>query len=231
VKKLKVAYNPSAVVFTSIEWKKYFLIILFYIILNLLLHFIINLVLDSSLNYELNPEVTLDEATSLKFALAACLLAPIIEELIFRLPLVVNKFNLMVSNGFLIYLFSSKYLIGEVYEASLINLLCLFFSFSIPIILYSLDRITNQIVNFLKNHFSLFFYTLLILFGFLHILKYDNATMYLYIFSPIIVLPYILMAYVSSYFRLKYGILFSILFHIINNLPPILILFIYKLIS
>ena len=97
------------------------------------------------------------------------LLYPIVEELIFRLPLRYYKFNLVLSFSILISLLVFKRLISNVYLAITLSLI-LYFSLSLLFRKDSLFLI--KIINFFILKFRVVFYFQALLFGFLHLTNY-----------------------------------------------------------
>lgn len=101
-----------------------------------------------------------DELSPIMIIIAAVVLAPVFEELIFRAPL---------------------------------TLFCRF-----------------------KNDFEYFFYGFALVFGYMHIANYElNGTIWL--LSPILVAPQILLGLLLGYIRVNIGLVYSILFHAVYN--------------
>ena len=147
--------------------------------------------------------------------LKATLMFPIIEELIFRLPLKISKINLATSFSLIIFLVLNKWYFSNIY-------LALSFSFVLFLLLYIsissessfLDRLT---LSFTK-HFWRFFYFQALIFGFLHLTNYIVDIRYFYLF-PFIVISYISKGCLFGYLRIRftYGIYLCIASHILVN--------------
>jgi hypothetical protein len=143
------------------------------------------------------------------------LMFPIIEELIFRLPLKISKINLATSFSLIIFLVLNKWYFSNIY-------LALSFSFVLFLLLYIsissessfLDRLT---LSFTK-HFWRFFYFQALIFGFLHLTNYIVDIRYFYLF-PFIVISYISKGCLFGYLRIRftYGIYLCIASHILVN--------------
>ena len=64
--------------------------------------------------------------------------------------------------------------------------------------------------------FRVAFYTIAIIFGFIHITNYEISTNVL-LLSPILVLPQILLGFYLGFIRIRFGLLWSIALHAIYN--------------
>ena len=149
------------------------------------------------------------------------LIGPLIEEIIFRLPLRLNKKYLSISTIFAILiligggLFSIKLNTTDAYIkfGMLFSSLATIYFFPINII----NKIKFQ-------YYHYYFYFITILFGMIHIGNFENSIPMKYIwFIPILILPQIIMAIFFGYIRLKNGILWSITMHSLTNLPAVVI--------
>ena len=143
------------------------------------------------------------------------LLYPIVEELIFRLPLRYSKFNLVLSFSILISLLVFKRLISNVYLAITLSLI-LYFSLSLLFRKDSLFLI--KIINFFILKFRVVFYFQALLFGFLHLANYNITFKYFYLF-PLFIMNYIFTGFFWGYLRVRYsnGIYLCIASHIFIN--------------
>jgi hypothetical protein len=148
--------------------------------------------------------------TSIELLLLTALYGPIKEELTFRLALKFSKWNLIIAaSGIGITLCR---IIGLEYINSFIA------SLGIGVFFYFfLNTIRIEILSKFWSKNKLFiFYTLLIIFSFLHLRNYVITTELL-LFSPIIVFPRILSGILYSYLRFNSGIIIAICFHSFNN--------------
>jgi hypothetical protein len=137
---------------------------------------------------------------------------PIVEELIFRLPLRFSRINLITSGGLLLFfIFQSL----NIYIA--ISFLILSFGFIIISIKKGLDSL-GRVDNFLTKYFLWIFYFQAILFGFLHLANYNLDIRYFYLF-PFYILTYIIIGCFWGYIRVryKYGLYVCIITHIMLN--------------
>jgi hypothetical protein len=149
---------------------------------------------------------------SLYNILKVALLLPVVEELIFRLPLKINKVNL--STSFSIVLFLSIYKLNIYLGISLSIIL-----FGILFLLFQeRSKILIKVDNFFSKYLNLFFYLQALIFGLLHLMNYDLDLKIFYLF-PFYILSQILTGCFLGYLRLKYtyGIYLCIATHIVVN--------------
>jgi hypothetical protein len=153
------------------------------------------------------------------------LLLPIIEELIFRLPLLVSLKNFRISFlFFLIFIFfiSRKYFnIENRYILIVVRLLICF----ILVVLYVHKE--QIIVNYISNNKLLFLHLSTITFWVFHVNNYKFITVNAYLSFFLI----LILGYYYAFIRLKFGVRFSIFIHVFHNLLltiPLIIKFIFK---
>lgn len=141
------------------------------------------------------------------FAFAAVVMAPVIEELIFRLPLRASWFNLLLPLGIVIPNF-----LGVPFFAPFLLLLA--------IVIVSLaifkgqSAILNQVRRFYGRYSHIIFYAIVLLFGAIHIGNYDSGV---WPFLPILVLPQVVVGTLFGFVRLRYGFIWAILLHALHN--------------
>lgn len=200
-----------------------FIVSKYFIILLLLLSI---LIIASLLNISASEVGKGIKPTTIGKILFICLIAPILEELIFRLPLVVSKTNLIISVStfaLFAYSFTRKYLINYEY----IGYIAIFFIiiFSIYLLTYRYHHIYSFLTKnkLLLIHFSsLFFCTV----------HFGNYNFSYNAFVPSLMLLFtLIIGYYLSYIRLRFGIGYSIFAHSFHNILvslPIIIKFITK---
>ncbi|MCD8425021.1 CPBP family intramembrane metalloprotease [Tenacibaculum dicentrarchi] len=156
-------------------------------------------------------ETGLESFSEIEILILASIYAPILEELSFRLPLKLSKWNLTIASIGLSLSFC-RVLAELKYEYSLI------LSITVGIIVYLVlnEKRLKNILDFSSKNKLPIFYSFLLIFSFLHLKNYE-LTIELLIFSPIFLLPRILDGILLSYIRLNSGILSAILFHSFNN--------------
>lgn len=146
-------------------------------------------------------------------------LAPILEELFFRLSLRNFFKNIFLSVALLIYAFSKTYL-----GIPLAIVTALAFA-ALPYIPRFRNKCEKEVDTFIEKYYPHFFYFVALVFGFMHMGNIIDATLGHYLASPIIVLYQVLMGLLMGFIRVKYkwGILYAIFVHSFFNAIPILI--------
>lgn len=142
------------------------------------------------------------------------LLAPLAEELLFRLILVFDKRNLIILLTTTLILTLFFVFKGSSEKTVLFSFLTVFY-FSCIIYL-------NKCRKYFINHFRFFFYFLTILFAFLHIFNFLGFTISNLYFSPLFVIPQFFLGLILGYIRVKNGFIYALLFHSIINLTVLL---------
>jgi hypothetical protein len=164
-----------------------------------------------------NQKGTIFTGSILKNIFYILLIAPIIEEIIFRLPLNLRKLNLYI--GFSLYYFLR---IGvEFYDGNLHNY---YFHVKILVLVGLWFFIYKIKLSFLKAHYCLYFYLLVALFAAIHVVNFiDFLPEKYYVFIPLLVMPQFIMGVFAGFVRIKLGFIWSIPLHIGINSPSIFI--------
>ena len=148
-------------------------------------------------------------------------LGPILEELVFRLPLVLNKKKIIISLSLACFLLagtrfseSNLYSINTVYKTVSIVLIGIITHFFLK----------ESYLQMIKGkYYPIYFYSITVLFGLVHLFNfYKIVPMNLLIFAPLFVLPQIILGAFTGYIRLKNGLIWSIIMHCIFNIPGFL---------
>lgn len=143
------------------------------------------------------------------------LIAPIAEESFFRLLLKPRLKNLIAFSvvmfpimGYLLW--TENYNVFTI--IILVELFILLVIVRRKIYLFRLQR------KFIK-YFPFFFYFSILSFGFSHIFNFtfSKINFWIIFFSPVLVLPQIIMGSFLGYIRIKYGFIYSVLFHTLIN--------------
>lgn len=155
-------------------------------------------------------------------SLLIVVLAPIKEEVQFRLLLRPKKPNLLLFNAVMlltsvIFIYNAKWQQASIYLI-IIVLFSLFFIF-----------LKKQIKLFYSRYFSFIFYFSAFLFALLHANNYDGNSLYIKLGIFLLVAPQFISGVIMSYFRVNYGLKYAILFHMTNNL--LALIFILKQIT
>jgi uncharacterized protein len=211
---LKYLKNPLYIKCEKVEWSLFFKLLAFFYFISVPLGLITGLIIKVLKFHE-----TEFDYSSLKILFAGLMLGPIIEEFLFRFLLIPRHINIVIFTCFSFCLAMISLLKGS--NIYLIIFLTLgFISF-----LFCLNTTyLRKAQKFLLNHYCFYFYLSCILFGFYHITNYIPVNYKLILVMPIIVFPQMVIGVFLGYIRMKFGILYSILFHSITNVLPILIL-------
>lgn len=155
----------------------------------------------------------LKEKTDLKLIFELLIFAPVVEEIIFRLPLSLK------SNHFIIALFLTLGLTMNYFLKSVFNLEFYFLSF------YGLYLLTiYTFKSKIKNLFKINFLISTLLFGLFHILNYKTFESNSIGFYFLNVMPMIVFGYYFAKTRLKFNVFWSVLLHTISNIIPYLVI-------
>jgi hypothetical protein len=142
------------------------------------------------------------------------ILAPLIEETLFRLIYVFNKRNLgimlLTSVGLLVFFLFRENIAKLIIFASTALIIC--------ILLLSFNRSRD----FFNKHFRFFFYSIALLFALLHIFNFTGVTGPVTFLAVFFVLPQLVLGIILGYVRLTYGFIYAVLFHAVVNLPVLL---------
>ncbi len=189
--------NPIVIKQEKFNWFLFFKLFIFSFIIDI---GILGIGRFLSLLLDLPPVEKTFEITSLAdFIGGGVIFAPILEELIFRLPLRMNKTNFAISGFLVLVIGIISTLKGTINWADSIFVLIFIFS----------------LLCFLKKiPFKYFFYLSALLFGLAHLFNYTDANCFMLFF---IIATIILSATIFGFLRIKYGIQYSILFHMLSN--------------
>ncbi len=146
-------------------------------------------------------------------------LAPIYEEVLFRSLLKFKKQNLILFISLIIVL------IGYYVFRSEVEFVIGFSIFLIIVILITGLYSRKNIENFISKKFKYFFYASAIIFGLLHATNFTGNVYLIIGFSFILGGPQIILGLILGFIRMKYGLIYSILFHFIINSTLLLSLF------
>jgi membrane protease YdiL (CAAX protease family) len=152
------------------------------------------------------------------------ILAPFIEELLFRLPLSLKKIHLFFSLfSYSLYILFFTLLSGKLLNTNIY--FKIFFFLFISLLIYFL--INQSKFDFIKKkYYPIYFYLLCIIFGLIHLFNfYKVVPNNLLFIAPLFILPQIILGCFAGYLRLKNGFLWGFVLHIIFNIPGALLLY------
>lgn len=145
-------------------------------------------------------------------ALKISIILPVLEELIFRLPLKLSKSNIAIFLSLLLFVILNKLNFYLALSSSFLLFTFLLFIIKSEYLYYS------RLYTKYNNNFLAFFYLQAFIFGTLHLTNYQLYIKYIYLF-PLIVINYILIGCFLGYIRVRYayGIFACIVTHIVIN--------------
>lgn len=209
---------------TFLDKVKFLLYSFFYTFLGSALAVIIKLNLVSAgvmLNYENDArDYLLQEFGPIKMYFFLLLLGPIFEELNHRSWLRFSRFNVALSVSLFFYVFLSQFS-GWVYEistASLLNMAGAFAVFAFVYLILSKSSYFQKVKVFWIRNYAAIFYSSAIYFGYVHLGNFGALTFEKALFSPIIVLQFVVLGIMFGYVRVRLGLLWGIMLHIMFNM-------------
>jgi hypothetical protein len=159
-----------------------------------------------------DPDATLNSLGYIIF------LAPLLEELVFRLPLRLSRITLSVSFAVFIIAVIKNFFIQE--DNYTIYLLSVPLSAIIFGLLSYVTDIYLKINKLWEKHFFYVFYFFVLIFGLSHLFNYNEIHWWMILSSPLLTLPHIIMGLFLGFIRMNYGFLYSFFFHATINLIP-----------
>ena len=141
-------------------------------------------------------------------------LAPLVEEIIFRLFLDFKKNSIVISLIFAVYfVIGGRFSFENLYNIT--NLYRLFFSLVISFLYL---KVFSKYEFCIRPKFKIYICTCsIVIFGLTHLQNLDSINYKLLVFYPFFVLPQIIMAYFISNIRLKQGFFWGVLLHSMIN--------------
>lgn len=146
------------------------------------------------------------------YAVLVIIVSPVIEEVVFRLPLIFEPVFIALSLSVIVTALVHK-VSNNTFSA--IVFLILFY------LIYKLASINkSKLLFFWQRNFKMIFYVFSIAFGLVHIGNYHFTEPWHYFLAPVLVFPQIVIGFILSFTRLYYykGFLICIIFHILLNL-------------
>lgn len=146
-----------------------------------------------------------------KTVLWAVALAPVYEEVIFRSWLKLKKVNVVLIIGTLV-----AFTTLAIHDSKIVGMIV----FPSLLILFSSLLIVKgraRIGKFIKSNFKYFFYASVLLFGLVHATNFKGNPWLILALAPILGSPQIVLGYILGFIRMKHGLFYSILFHMLIN--------------
>ncbi len=151
--------------------------------------------------------------------LVPVVIAPLVEEFTFRYWLKATKLTLCLSSLFVSYILTNNIINSYYYRIDETFTLEIAISFGVAALMYfalSFKKVLSSVHKFWEKNALILIWISILWFGFSHVKNFPFEG-WQYLYAPIMVLPQLAMGSVLAFGRVKYGILFSILIHMIHN--------------
>ncbi|WP_035646364.1 type II CAAX prenyl endopeptidase Rce1 family protein [Flavobacterium sp. ASV13] len=145
---------------------------------------------------------------------------PIIEELLFRLCLIVNRKNISIFTGFFLHEILRRRFIKLNFHDELYFYIILIGVFTF---LLTWKFLTPTIINSIDKRQNWLVWISIIFFGLIHITNIKILHWELALFYPFYVIPQMIMGYFITNLRLKYGFFWGLSLHSLFNFVAIII--------
>jgi hypothetical protein len=190
----------------KIEWSEFFIILFAFYLLEMPLGIFIKLLINV-----LGLEAKQIPLPYLKRIILGLLIAPIFEESLMRLNLVLSKRNIIVFLNTCLGL--AVYFLFKGRNFKVILFIIILVVFLIILIYFT------QCKSFVIRNYRFVFYSTAILFGLLHIFNFNGITLSNIVWTPLLVIPQIIMGLLLGYFRVTYGFIYAVICHSLINTP------------
>jgi membrane protease YdiL (CAAX protease family) len=145
------------------------------------------------------------------YFLLVAIIAPFIEEVIFRLSLIFKPYNISLSVSTLVSLIINRL------SYHLISIISFFLVF---VLIYELtSTYKEKMISFWDKNFKYIFYFLSLLFGLVHMSNYRCTVSSQYLLASVLIFPQVAMGFILSFTRVYYkkGFIIGIIIHCIFN--------------
>lgn len=151
--------------------------------------------------------------------ISTLILSPIIEEILFRLPLVYSPKNISLSISLLISIILAKlnYFDDKYFRLSIAVTFGILLFLALKNILNKNESVSLRMKAFWSKNSKFIFYFSLILFALIHLSNFKALSNHQLLFTPLLVGPQLVTGYFLANIRLSHGLLWSIQLHMIIN--------------
>jgi hypothetical protein len=150
--------------------------------------------------------------------LVVAIFAPLLEELVFRLPLKPKISYIIFPIGYVLYKITGHSILNLNKSISSEYFSLFIYLIFIPSILYLLF-LKFKVVELIKKKYTYYFYILAISFSLMHVLNFLPINPKLILLYPLFVLPQFIIGLGLGYIRNIYGLKYSWLLHSLINTP------------
>ena len=153
--------------------------------------------------------------------MVSILIAPVLEEMGFRLGLVLRPAYMAISIGTLCYIFSPGPVLffSQSFWLQPAWWLRLGGGITVGAACYWIFKRTDRLPQLGRKHYAVIFYMSVLIFGFIHLLNQSEMTLYKLIIAPVAVFIQITSGAFFGYIRVRYGFWQAVTIHILNNAP------------
>ena len=199
----------------SEQWKESPAQVLYYV---LLIDFLLMIPLSAFLGLigidDMDHKIEALSDDPMMLAAMAVVLAPIMEEAVFRLPMKYSYVRIGIAIGIALTILTT--MVESELMAGAITALVLLSVFLFQFINERQDNALNaQLEPLWVNHFYIPFWFFTIAFALLHLTNF-GAAFPLYL-APFLVLPQFVLGIIIGYIRTGYGFIYAVLFHAVHN--------------
>jgi len=168
----------------------------------------------------------IESFSKFSIVLMTVIAAPFLEEIIFRFPLRFTRPTLFLLSGFVSFVVYNIVAAFSTVQLAYILSGSVFF-FTVSIMLFYNHYSEEKLKNVVRQGFPIIFYLLIFFFAIVHIYNFENINSIWYL-APLLVLPQFILGIYLGYIRLRFGLIYCIFIHGLNNLMPTLIILIAK---
>lgn len=194
------------------------------IILFLLLNLIDSLIIEHFFHHSIVEQMRLNkqnlqERLGQYTFLFVVLIGPFVEEVLFRLPLRLEKSGIALSVSIVIY-----HLMVEHFFAFEFNNPYSYGKVAIALIAFLLVRkvFPDSWLVMIKRKYSVYFYFVAVAFALVHLTNFTPYNSSVLLFYPLFTLPQFLMGLSIGFVRMEYGFFYGFALHSLINLPSVL---------
>ncbi|MGM9475027.1 hypothetical protein ACS5PU_01305 [Pedobacter sp. GSP4] len=151
--------------------------------------------------------------------------APLIEELTFRLALKYTPLNLGISLSLLFYFTLSILTKSPFYKIDrffIIKSAIVAVFFVLSFLIFKRKKVDMLLQQIWEKYYVSIILCFAFLFALLHIRNLEDFSIKNLFLIPVIVFPQLVLAFLTSYFRIAYGLKYCIILHSLINAVPIL---------
>ena len=190
------------------------LILLSTILIGLVDKFIVKQFFEYSISaHKANTKIALGRYAVLKIVL----IAPLLEEIFFRLPLKLRRAGFGLSLALLVYRLTVPHFFSFDLTDSMYYLAA---GAALTVFLFFLFVLPTSVIDLIRErYFKHFFYASALMFAFVHITNFGPLNYQLFLFYPLYTLPQFFLGLSIAYIRMKHGFFSGLALHALINSP------------